>query len=403
MSRVGSQGNRAVTLGIAAIALLLGGLGCSKSTQRISAGLARPESGDGLPRLGWESPLRTVAEGSGKVILAASLDRPSDTEVSVPYTLLGTASFPEDHDSPATGRLVIPAGQTRGEISFTLADDLLNEPQETLVLSLGAPSSARLSSARECLVTIADDDPQPLASFLSEAQAVSETVGTADAIVVLSAPSAREVRIPYRVSGTASYPEDHDLLSGLITIPAGELSATLSLNILSDGEAEDDEDVILELGTPTAAYLDPASTHAITITEAGVAPVVQWTALRRSEGESAGQAILVASLNTPAREPITVGFTVGGTASAEDHALRDGSITFLPGSAREAITLEILDDSMREPDETVVITLAPPGNAELGAVPQVTVTIRDDDYSPTGTGASSESPTYRTLSSGARR
>ncbi|RMF62589.1 MAG: hypothetical protein D6742_19750, partial [Cyanobacteria bacterium J069] len=59
--------------------------------------------------------------------------------------------------------------------------------------------------------------------------------------VSLSAPSAVNTVISYSVSGTATASSDYAALSGTVTIPAGQLSATIPVSVLDDALVEGSE------------------------------------------------------------------------------------------------------------------------------------------------------------------
>jgi hypothetical protein len=115
-------------------------------------------------------------------------------------------------------------------------------------------------------------DVIPLVSVSSD-QSVGEG-GTARLEVNLNGAAASyPVLIPYTLSGTASYPADHDALAGTLEISAGT-SASLTINTLTDAVFEGDETLVITLGTPTNAALGGQFVHTLTITEANVAPVL---------------------------------------------------------------------------------------------------------------------------------
>jgi hypothetical protein len=70
----------------------------------------------------------------------------------------------------------------------------------------------------------------------------------------------------------------------------------------------------------------------------------------------------------------------GGTAiRGEDFNLADGFLTFLPGERSKNISVQMIDDVLKEEDETIAITLSNPQNAVLGKNITFTYTILDDD------------------------
>jgi Tol biopolymer transport system component len=79
---------------------------------------------------------------------------------------------------------------------------------------------------------------------------------------------------------------------------------------------------------------------------------------------------------------VTVNFgTSNGTATAgSDYVARSETLTFAPGETEKLLSVQIINDEVTDPDETVTLTLsAPTGNSILGARSSATLTITDDD------------------------
>ncbi|WJW75118.1 S8 family serine peptidase [Thiohalobacter sp. IOR34] len=80
------------------------------------------------------------------------------------------------------------------------------------------------------------------------------------------------VRVPYRLSGTALNPADHDAVDGVIRIDSGT-SGSFGFDIVDDGfGGEGDETLLVTLGTPVNAVPGSRLQHRITITENNVRP-----------------------------------------------------------------------------------------------------------------------------------
>jgi hypothetical protein len=80
---------------------------------------------------------------------------------------------------------------------------------------------------------------------------------------------------------------------------------------------------------------------------------------------------------------LTVHFTVSGTASnGVDYKRITNSITFPAGVFSAGFTIEPIADTLPEPPETVVVTLATNAAYTLGSRKSATVTILDDDGGP---------------------
>jgi hypothetical protein len=73
--------------------------------------------------------------------------------------------------------------------------------------------------------------------------------------------------------------------------------------------------------------------------------------------------------------------SAGGTATGggTDYTLANGTLTFNPGEVTKNISIAVVNDNIDEADETVIVTLANPAEATLGANAVHTYTIQDDD------------------------
>ncbi|SHF52894.1 Calx-beta domain-containing protein, partial [Arenibacter palladensis] len=82
-------------------------------------------------------------ESVSSAALAVSLSAASGSDVSVDYTVTGTATGGGTDYTLSDGTLTILAGSVTGNINITgIVDDLLDEPNETVVVTLSSPTNA---------------------------------------------------------------------------------------------------------------------------------------------------------------------------------------------------------------------------------------------------------------------
>jgi hypothetical protein len=81
---------------------------------------------------------------------------------------------------------------------------------------------------------------------------------------------------------------------------------------------------------------------------------------------------------------VSVDYTViGGTATRDvDYTLDDGTMTFEPGQKLRSVPILITDDVIDDDNETIIVQLSNPVNADLIEPTVVTMTIVDDDALP---------------------
>src|SRR5262249_46010449 len=85
----------------------------------------------------------------------------------------------------------------------------------------------------------------------------------------------------------------------------------------------------------------------------------------------------------PTTAPMTVTFTVGGTATnGVDYVLIPGSVTIPAGPSSATVTVTPIDDTLAEGSETVVLTLTAGSTYSVGSPGTATVVIADNDNLP---------------------
>lgn len=110
------------------------------------------------PSVRFTSASSLGAESVVSVTIPVQLSAAPLAPVTVKYKLSnGTAKSPSDYTA-ATGTLTFPAYTTTRNITFSVANDRFDEPNETVLLTLSAPAGATLGPATH-VYTIKDDDP----------------------------------------------------------------------------------------------------------------------------------------------------------------------------------------------------------------------------------------------------
>ncbi|MCC7508506.1 MAG: VCBS repeat-containing protein [Planctomycetes bacterium] len=100
--------------------------------------------------------------------------------------------------------------------------------------------------------------------------------------------------------------------------------------------------------------------------------------------ESAGTATITVTLSSSPIQAVTVNWAAtAGTAGAADFNANNGTLTFNPGQTSRTFNVTILNDTLDETDETIVLTLSNPTAALLATGATATLSILDDDGEPT--------------------
>lgn len=157
------------------------------------------------------------------------LDPPSSRTVTVDFATQDETATAKLDYVPMQGQLTFDPTQTEALIELRVAFDTLNEPDETLRVSLANPVNATLAAPDEpgggyASITIVDATAEPRVGFCNpKAQRVAEDAGPVEITVCLEAPgSASEMTVTYTtIDQTATATEDYIAVSGKITFPPG--------------------------------------------------------------------------------------------------------------------------------------------------------------------------------------
>ena len=332
---------------------------------------------DPTPTVNVSPTDQSVFENNTTIQFDVDLSAPSGLAVTIPLLVSGTADG-QDFDLPVTS-VTIPAGATSVPVNINLFQDDQDESDESIVVTLGTPTNADLGA--ETVHTVAIQNVNvPLVGFTTAAQTVGEEVGTTQITVELDGPTIFDVVVPLNISGTADG-SDFAINANSVTIPAGNLSATINVSVQNDLASEFDEDLIVTLGTPTSANLGAQTIHTLTIIDDDN-PMVMFSSTEQTVTESGLAFSATVILNVPVNEDVFIPFGITGTANFGDFNIDVGSVTIPAGQLSATIFATVRDDDLNEPDETVILTLGQPTGAGLDTELVHTVTLLDNDLAP---------------------
>lgn len=232
---------------------------------------------------------------------------------------------------------------------------------------------------------------------------IGEENGPASIVVSTNRASSEDITVTYELTGGTAQVDDYTVTTpGTLTISAGNTSASISVGVTNDSDAESSETLIFTLSSPSGAVLGSNTTHTLSIDDDDQSRRVEFSSISASADESTINASFTVQLNfVDNSNPTTIDYAVtGGTATGGgiDYTLASGTATIAATQSSETIDFTINQDVSLEADETVIVTLSNPDNAALGDNDTFTYTITNDDTGPdvnfsTLTPSSSESVT----------
>jgi len=314
-------------------------------------------------------------------------------------------------ESPADLRgpeeVTIIAGETIGKLWLFSIDDGVNEETESFTFSLGdisgLPNSEKGTYATHT-VKLLDNDP--LVS-VAAGSSISESNTTVKFSISLSSPSNRDVVVPFSVYGTAKEGVDYKKIQGdltskeryKVTIPAGETTAFVEVDVLEDDINEVDETVGIRLeGSSNGhnlrnAILDPNKSRIsdsfrinnddgeprVNISSVSSQPYSPGDYSSSSKWVPEGGSFKVnLSLSRKASKSmyVPISFPTGtGRASFSDFVtdrLNQGRLKIPAGSTSATFFIHTENDSDYEPDEKIRITMGQPVDSDgqtFGSLP----------------------------------
>ena len=319
----------------------------------------------------------TVLEHAVAAQFSVTMDQPAYGPVTVNYASVdGTATGGEDY-RPVAGILAIAAGELSAVISVPVIDDNRVEGPEVFTMILSGVVGATIDDG-EGEATIQDNDEFNLSIQDVE---TDEDGGAAEFTVSLDVRNtAQVVSVDYATAdGTATAGLDYNARTGTLVIPAGAPWGTILVPVRDDG---------LHEGPETFTVTLSGAVHANIARQTATATIVdndlRGLGIEDSRAvENAGALTFGVRLDGASHGPVTFRYElVDATAlSGSDYVAGGGSLMFLPGEMSKTIEVELIDDEIDEPEESLKLVVVEVESAfTLNA--EATGRIVDDDPEP---------------------
>jgi hypothetical protein len=287
-----------------------------------------------------QSPVDSTATEGGSLIYTVTL-----TGTGGAHTLViggsagtgdqGTVGFSDGvtwkNNDPATGIVIVPSGVSSFKVTLATIDDSIIESAETVILTVGGKAATG---------TITDNDSQSVSAVLAEdaahsgASPIDSTVTEGTALlytVTLNTAGPTSTEYALGVSGSASAADtgtfsfsagvawkNGDPTSGIVVVPAGVTSFTVTVATIDDSSIEHAESLALTVGgvsaTGTITDNDSVSVSAVLVEDAAHVGAIP---LDSAVIEGAGLRYTV-QLSAAGVTPTELTLVLGGTAAAAD-------------------------------------------------------------------------------------
>jgi hypothetical protein len=334
-------------------------------------------------RVQFDASTFIVNENVGSASCSVTRTGNTSGAVTVHYaTSNGTATAPADY-AAVSGSLTFADGETTKTIVVPILDDNIDEPDETLSLTLsdfnaaaGAPGS--LSTT---LLTITDDDPPPSIS-IDDIVVLEGNSGTSLATftLTLSKISGKTISVDASVTPGTQNSGDYTSFSTTATISPGNTTQKLFVIINGDTMYEDDETFFMNLSNPVNVTIADGQGMG-TIKNDDPIPSITITDVTLVEGNSGTKPFsFTVRLSNPSSRQVTVQLiTADDTAQAgSDYLTFANTLTFIPGQITRIVPVFVNGDTLVETNERFLVNLNNPTEASLADSQSVGTILNDD-------------------------
>ena len=240
-------------LAVAGITALLAGCGLDKEDDSSIDRASSSGGGDGTTPIQQSSvSLRSenVSEGSAGNGISLTLSPAPSKAVTLNISVEGGTAVEGEDFTLQTGALEIAPGTRSVKVPLNVIDDNIFEGDEEVQVQVrvtGGDSS--ISGPNKVSVLIRDNDSRPTLNLPSDLRTAAETVGSIDIPISLSNPSSVDHTIDVAVSGTATKDLDYVMTDGSVLFKAGETTAQIRVDILTDRLVEGGETILLDFSS----------------------------------------------------------------------------------------------------------------------------------------------------------
>lgn len=346
------------------------------------------------------------------VLRGATFDLEDNSTIStaqpltLPTTVLGAVSGNDDWYSVdlTAGETIILSTRTPGDQAGEFVNVLdprleIYDPTDTLVLSdnnsrpdgrnVGVSFTATAAGLHrvrilgtgggEYALTVAR---APSVTLSVQGSPFVENGGTATVRATLSTVSDLDVVVNLAYSGGAVVGQDFQGATSL-TIPAGQLSASLTLTGVDDPRDENDESVIVDIDSLVFGAETTPQQVTATILDDDPPPTLTLTVDQTVVAENVGTATLTVTSTAISELDVTVNLAFAGSALfGTDYNVAGVSLVIPAGQTLATLVLTAVSDSVPEAHETVYVSIDTVTNGLVATPQAVGLIIADDDHDP---------------------
>ncbi|MCV6631553.1 MAG: gliding motility-associated C-terminal domain-containing protein [Flavobacteriaceae bacterium] len=346
---------------------------------------------DNLPTVGvyFDPNSVEVNEDAGTARLEVVFNGEVQDPFSIQYaTQNETAEAGTDYTA-TTGTLNFDNNQKTQIIEIPILEDNWIEYTESFRIVLSKEESVLVNILPpDGFISIIDNDNREDLgiSFNPNTIEVNEDAGTATLEIVLNGEVQDDFEIAYQTTNdTATDFNDYNAVNGYLSFGLNQKTQSITIPILDDTVIEATEQFFVNLSKSEGVLVNILEPQAIVKildndNNENVGISLDQTNITINEG--AGTAIFTVGLNAQVQDPFRIAYTTQNqTAEAgTDYTLSSGTIEFSNTVTSQQIEIPIIDDTWIEATESFTLLLSKETNVLVNILtPEATINIEDND------------------------
>jgi alpha-tubulin suppressor-like RCC1 family protein len=383
------------------------------------AGSANPPAvnftaAESVPKVSLAATVAEIAEGcptASTITISRTGDTTSPMTVKMAYS--GTATRNVDFKFspdllPSSGGVypvVIPAGSSSATIVVSSLDDSVDEPTETVTLTLFEDVPYILASPAETTVSILNRSTPVYVQVSPVQRSVCEAAASSDYPVTVSRTGATTdpLTVTLQAGGSALFGTHYQILVNgspvgsqtfNVQLASGYASADFIVRVLNNAQTEADRAVTCTLQCSALYRVGQNSAATVSIQDDETPPTVNLAASLTTIKEQAANPDVTMTVTRPAGcmdQPLAVNIQTSGAAiRGSDYEIRIGGVatnaqpfivTIPAASSSATFVLRALNDTALDLDRTAVCSITSSSAYSLGPNYSASVVIEDDEMS----------------------
>ena len=325
------------------------------------------------PVLEIQSTNAVVSEGTPVTFLiTASVS--SATDLTVNLNSGGTANSNDIVTPPPS--VILPMNTTSVSVSVPTRVDQVVKPKKSLTLSLAAGTGYTVGSPRSAQTTINNINVPSM--HIGGGGTISPG-STARLVVTADQAPVHDTQISVVLAGDAIPGTDYQTVNPVMTMRAGQTSASLTIKTLNNNVIQSDRHIVASI-TPSAGQYGVGAPGIAVVTIQGATggaalPIVtlRAAATHLMKGEPYNVTL---SLSQALSVPLTITLAYGGNAAqGTDFTLPGGTLVVPPGQTALPVMIPTVEDKTVESDRVLIVAVAASSKYQIGSPSSAQVTI----------------------------